>query len=196
MKQIVIDSNRIIHNGRHIDCQGMSGLSMLTAIYKARNMGYPKFYKMDPLCRLGFIGAELLLNNSKDIDGDHHAVVVIGHSGSFADDLRYQETIRNTDNYYPSPAIFVYTLANIVSGEIAIRHKLYGESSSYLIDSYDSENITTLLTSPFDDPEVDRITGGWIEATDENNFSLRLVNIDRDIPSEEINKFFKDNAIK
>ena len=42
---------------------------------------------------------------------------------------RFQETIQHADSYYPSPALFVYTLPNIVTGEIAIRNKYYGETS-------------------------------------------------------------------
>lgn len=196
MRQVVIDSKRIIVDRQPVDCQGLSGMSMLTAVYKDGNMAYPKFYKMDPLCRLGFIGAELILGNISDIDSDRHAVVVIGRSGSIVDDRRYQETINDTTDYFPSPAVFVYTLANIVSGEIAIRHKLYGESSSYLIENYDPELITTLMMSTFDDNDIDLITGGWIEVADENQFTLRFMTIDRKTSSDEITGFLTDNPLQ
>ncbi len=193
MKQILIDRDRIILNEKTIDNGGLTGIPMLTSIYKRYNISYPKYYKMDPLCRLGFIGAELLLD--KDIDGDRHAIVVAGRSGSIIDDLRYQETICDKENYFPSPAVFVYTLANIVTGEIAIRHGIHGESSSYLINDYNPEIITTLLSSTFDDCEIDQVTGGWIEATGEDDFTLRFVTIDRETPHDEIIGFFKKNTI-
>ena len=193
MKQILIDRDRIILDGKLIDNDGLTGISMLTSIYKKYNIGYPKYYKMDPLCRLGFIGAELLMD--KDIDGDRHAIVVVGHSGSIIDDIRYQETISDKENYFPSPAVFVYTLANIVTGEIAIRHKIHGESSSYLINDYTPEVIATLLFSTFDDSEIDQVTGGWIEATGENDFSLRFVTVDRKTSRDEVIGFFKNNII-
>lgn len=193
MKHIVIDRDRIILNGNQIDSDSLTGISMLTSIYKRYNMSYPKYYKMDPLCRLGFIGAELLLD--KDIDGDRHAIVIAGRSGSIIDDIRYQETINDEEDYFPSPAVFVYTLANIVTGEIAIRHKIYGETSSYLINDYNPETIATLLTSTFDDSDIDQITGGWIEATGEDDFTLRFVTIDRKTSRNEIIGFFKENII-
>ncbi|MDE6448903.1 MAG: hypothetical protein K2L41_02340 [Muribaculaceae bacterium] len=193
MKHIVIDRDRIILNGNQIDSDSLTGISMLTSIYKRYNMSYPKYYKMDPLCRLGFIGAELLLD--KDIDGDRHAIVIAGRSGSIIDDIRYQETINDEEDYFPSPAVFVYTLANIVTGEIAIRHKIYGETSSYLINDYNPEAIATLLTSTFDDSDIDQITGGWIEATGEDDFTLRFVTIDRKTSRNEIIGFFKENII-
>lgn len=193
MKHIVIDRDRIILNGNQVDSNSLTGISMLTSIYKRYNMSYPKYYKMDPLCRLGFIGAELLLD--KDIDGDRHAIVIAGRSGSIIDDIRYQETINDEEDYFPSPAVFVYTLANIVTGEIAIRHKIYGETSSYLINDYNPETIATLLTSTFDDSDIDQITGGWIEATGEDDFTLRFVTIDRKTSRNEIIGFFKENII-
>lgn len=193
MKHIVIDRDRIILNGNQIDSDSLTGISMLTSIYKRYNMSYPKYYKMDSLCRLGFIGAELLLD--KDIDGDRHAIVIAGRSGSIIDDIRYQNTINDEEDYFPSPAVFVYTLANIVTGEIAIRHKIYGETSSYLINDYNPETIATLLTSTFDDSDIDQITGGWIEATGEDDFSLRFVTIDRKTSRNEIIGFFKENII-
>lgn len=193
MKHIVIDRDRIILNGNQIDSDSLTGIYMLTSIYKRYNMSYPKYYKMDSLCRLGFIGAELLLD--KDIDGDRHAIVIAGRSGSIIDDIRYQETINDEEDYFPSPAVFVYTLANIVTGEIAIRHKIYGETSSYLINDYNPETIATLLTSTFDDSDIDQITGGWIEATGEDDFTLRFVTIDRKTSRNEIIGFFKENII-
>ena len=39
--------------------------SLLTTIYKQMIGDYPKYYKMDGLCRLGFIASELLLQAEK-----------------------------------------------------------------------------------------------------------------------------------
>ena len=41
----------------------------------------------------------------------------------------------------PSPAIFVYTLSNIVIGEISIRNKWFGESSLFIEKSGDYSTI-------------------------------------------------------
>ena len=35
---------------------------LLVALYRRYAGGYPKFFKMDPLCRLGFVASELLLD--------------------------------------------------------------------------------------------------------------------------------------
>lgn len=195
MNSVIIDTDKAIINGVALDTSGKTGMDLLTSLYRSRETGYPKYFKMDPLCRLGFIGAEMLLGPTPDVNGDSHAIVVIGRGGSIADDRRYQETIANDDNYFPSPAVFVYTLANIVTGEIAIRHKLYGESSSYLIENYVPETITRLLYTAFADPDVNQVTGGWIDCDSDNAFSLRIVTIDRNTSPEETLNFFKNNPI-
>ena len=41
----------------------------LTDIYKSQIGGYPKFYKMDPLARLGFVASELLLDKEHELTG-------------------------------------------------------------------------------------------------------------------------------
>jgi len=196
MNHVVIDTDKILLDDQPVNTDGISGIQMLSTIYKNLSMGYPKFHKMDPLCRLGFIAAELLFSVSPMQNGDNHAVIAIGHGGSIVNDTRYHKTIAHPDAYFPSPAVFVYTLANIVTGEIAIRHKIYGESSSYLISTFDPATITQLLLSTFADSGINRITGGWIDCNDDNDFSLRFVTIDRTTPANDIQKFFKSNPIK
>lgn len=195
MNNIIIDTDRVILNGVALETYGKHGEDMLTSLYKSRAMAYPKYYKMDPLCRLGFIGTELLMQTPGNIDGDTHAIVAIGHSGSIADDTRYMRTIRQPDDFFPSPAVFVYTLANIVTGEIAIRHKIYGETSSYLIESYNPAEIAGLLVTAFDNPHTATVTGGWIDCKSESDFSLRFATIDRETRINDIITFLENNPI-
>ena len=57
-------------------------------------------------------------------------------AASLDTDLKHQATIANPQEYYPSPAVFVYTLPNICLGEISIRHQLHTEGSFFVLDSY------------------------------------------------------------
>ncbi|MDE6296764.1 MAG: 3-oxoacyl-ACP synthase, partial [Muribaculaceae bacterium] len=113
----------------------------LKNLYRSVAGDYPKFFKMDMLCRIGFIAAEYLLKGYDENEKENMSVVLFNKEGSLLTDRNYTETIIDKDNYYPSPALFVYTLANIVTGEIAIRHKIYGESSFYITDSPDFEKM-------------------------------------------------------
>ncbi len=142
----------------------------LAQLYRDIGMSYPKFFKMDRLCKAGILGAEMLL---KDYDFDHEnvkadwGIVLMNSASSLDNDRRYQETIA-TDNYYPSPAVFVYTLANIVTGEIAIRHKIGGESSFYVMPEYKQELIEEIIGQAFTaNPELTHIVCGWVDVDGE-----------------------------
>ena len=138
----------------------------LSQLYRNIGMNYPKFFKMDRLCKAGILGAEMLL---KDYDFDHEnvkadwGIILMNNASSLDNDRRYQETIAE-DNYYPSPAVFVYTLANIVTGEIAIRHKIGGESSFYVMPEFDQKLMEEIIGQAFTtNPELTHIICGWVD---------------------------------
>ena len=85
-------------------------------------------------------------------------------ASSLDDDRHYQTIIQDAGNYYPSPAVFVYTLANIVTGEIAIRHKIGGESSFYVLPAFSPELMQTIVEQCFAaNPELTHIICGWTD---------------------------------
>lgn len=154
------------------------GKELLTSLYLSRIADYPKFYKMDPLSRLGFVATELLLKaeaaaGGQPTDGDR-AVVFFGTLGSLADDMKYQATIADPDNYFPSPSIFVYTLPNIVTGEVAIRNHYHGESNFLLMAERDSEWESRCVGCLFRDPHVRTAVAGWLDCADENHFEADI----------------------
>ena len=92
--------------------------------------GYMKFAKMDDLCKTALTATEYLLQNAKEWPDSTRdvAVVLSCNSASLDTDTAHQSAIECKEPYIPSPAIFVYTLANIMQGEICIRHKIKGEN--------------------------------------------------------------------
>lgn len=144
------------------------------AIYRSYIGDYPKFFKMDGLCKVGFIGAEFLLKGLTPEQKENCAIVLFNHGGSVATDRKYQQTIDDVETYFPSPALFVYTLANIVTGEIAIRHKIFGESSFYILDKPDWSQMATIATEAFMNPSTNFVIAGWVDFEDENNFEVDL----------------------
>lgn len=162
-----ITNDQVLVNDRIILERTADDNNWLASIYRNIGMQYPKFFKMDRLCKIGTLAAELLL---KDIDFDREevkadwAIVLMNSASSLDDDRQYQTTIADADNYYPSPAVFVYTLANIVTGEIAIRHKIGGESSFYVFQSYNEEQLDALIAQTFHaNPELTHIVCGWVD---------------------------------
>ena len=155
---------------------GGKGEELLTDIYRRCVGDYPKFYKMDPLCRLGFVASELLTSaEGKSPEGrEDRAVILFNRSASLADDRIYLDTVSGPDNYFPSPKVFVYTLPNIVTGEIAIRNKYYGETSFHVLDERDDEVIENVIMQALAEPGTESVLGGWCECSSPDDFEADM----------------------
>lgn len=161
--------------------------NILTSLYKQYIGNYPKYYKMDGLSRLGFIASELLLQAEKDFSNEKNeetettdrAVILFNHSSSIASDKKYIESITDKNNYFPSPSVFVYTLPNIVTGEIAIRNSYHGETSFYILSNKDEEQMRDILKASFLDSQTNSAISGWIDYKDEHHFEAELYLVKR-----------------
>ena len=176
LSSVRITPDSVTIDGKPLACQG-HGKELLTALYKQYVGDYPKFYKMDMLCRLGFIASELLEKSDADT-----AVVLFNHSSSIHADRAYLETISEGEvngqwsmvNVFPSPSLFVYTLPNIVAGEIAIRHQYHGESSFYILPEHDERLMRQIQAATFADPAIDNMITGWLDYEDDDHFLADL----------------------
>jgi 3-oxoacyl-[acyl-carrier-protein] synthase-1 len=161
-----------------------TGKALLTALYHTYVKDYPKFYKMDGLSKLGFLASELLMACEADTqptESEQRAVILFNHSSSIATDQRYQTSIQPED-YYPSPSLFVYTLPNIVTGEIAIRHHLHGETSFYILASRDEQVMTQIQQAALCDTATKGMITGWIDYEDEAHFCADMYLLETTIP--------------
>jgi len=178
----VISNEKVIKNGYTMVRRKDNDTPWLTQIYHAIGMQYPKFFKMDNLCKAGILSAEVLLDEDVEELTEvraNWAVALMNNASSLDDDKHYQETIQNEDDYYPSPAVFVYTLANIVTGEIAIRHKIGGESAFYVLPDFNREKWMELLEMTLRaNPEIDHIVSGWVNY-DDDDCNVLMFNIIR-----------------
>lgn len=163
-------------DGSRIATQSV-GKSLLTELYKRFVGDYPRFYKMDILCRLGFIATELLLraeSAERFKERSDRAIILIGNSGSIVADKNYYQSISDSDDYFPSPERFVYTLPNIVTGEIAIRNHYRGETGFYYVGKKDYGCINQIISSSFSDPATQSVIGGWINSDSEDRFDADI----------------------
>ncbi|RPH47322.1 MAG: 3-oxoacyl-ACP synthase, partial [Desulfobacteraceae bacterium] len=135
----------ILFNGSIVFSQDTSELSeFLKTAYRHLHIQYPKFFKMDNLCKLAFLSAEILL---KDLEltsrypSEEIGLILLNAASSLETDEKHQESIADRRNYFPSPSVFVYTLPNIMTGEIAIRHKIKGENAVIISEMPDSHTI-------------------------------------------------------
>ena len=132
-------------------------------VYKHAATDYPKFFKMDNLSKLSFLAADLLLKG-KSADGENNTALLFANASSSLDtDVKYNESIIDKDNYFPSPAVFVYTLPNICMGEISIRHKLYTENSFFIFDAFNPEFFANYAAILLDTNKAEKVLCGWVE---------------------------------
>lgn len=174
MNKIMVMPHTILVNGKALDLSPIAkGENILITAYRQYVKDYPKFYKMDGLSKLGFIASELLLaseGKERFINRDDRAVILFTKNGSIDADRYYQQTINAPDNYYPSPSAFVYTLPNIVAGEIAIRNNYHGETCVYVEQSHIKENTERICRQLFLDETTQSALCGFVDYMDESHF--------------------------
>lgn len=140
----------------------------LTALYREKVVDYPKFFKMDTLSKLGFLLTELLLEKEQDrfIPREDRAVLVFSREGCLANDVHYAASMED----FPSPALFVYTLPNIVAGEIAIRNKYEGETSAYVLEEFNRDMIDAIVKQAFQDRITKDALVLWIDCPSDSRW--------------------------
>ena len=137
----------------------------LLSVYKHFQMSYPKFYKMDNLSKLGWICAELLLKgnfNKDNYQPEEIGVVLANANSSLDNDIRYFNSMKDG----PSPSLFVYTLPNIVIGEICIRNHFKGEHAFYIQDSFDAAFMEKQVNYLLDNDIMQACICGWTDVVD------------------------------
>ena len=178
-EEVVLDHQKIWEGNQNAnekleEQEGAGHHSLLTSLYRQMIGNYPKFYKMDGLSRLGFVASEILLNAEKGETDKERAIIFFNHSSSIASDRNYKESINDKDNYFPSPSIFVYTLPNIVTGEIAIRNHFHGETSFFILPDKDERMMEEILQASCRDDQSKSFLTGWIDYEDERHFEADL----------------------
>lgn len=174
-EEVVLDHQKLWEGKKELgEQEGKEHHSLLTSLYKQMIGNYPKFYKMDGLSRLGFVASEILLNAEKGDMDKERAIIFFNHSSSIASDRNYKESINDKNNYFPSPSIFVYTLPNIVTGEIAIRNHFHGETSFFILPDKDERMMEEILQASCRDDQSKSFLTGWIDYEDERHFEADL----------------------
>ncbi len=136
----------------------------LSVLYGHLGTDYRKFYKMDALSKLGFLASEMVLAGiDREMPKEDMGIAFFNASASLEADKKYQQTIQHKDDFFPSPADFVYTLPNIVTGEIAIRNKIYGETSFYVINRFLSNIICETVNNMITFGGMKCVLAGWTE---------------------------------
>jgi hypothetical protein len=135
--------------------------------YRHHNVHYPKFHKMDPLCKLGLMGSDTLLNNNPlatNLDPYEVGVILSNRNSSLDTDLRHHH---QSEKGPASPAVFVYSLPNIVIGEICIRHGIKGENTFFIEPEFNAKRQSEYIDVLFQTGTFKACIGGWVEFLNE-----------------------------
>ncbi|HOA36743.1 MAG TPA: hypothetical protein PLQ32_00315 [Flavihumibacter sp.] len=164
---------------------GLPPAEFLHALYQYLQPAYPKWYKMDKLSQLGLLASVLLLQK---LDLTHkapsgRALVFQSAHGCLDTDVRFADQLEDI----PSPAVFVYTLPNIVIGEISIKFGCKGEQAMLLCDKPDAAMLETYVRSLFAEGHTEFCICGWLDVFGEE-LSATLFAVDIGQGHREFNK--------
>ena len=163
--------------------------SLTKSVYKKLDIKYPKFYKMDVLSKYGFLATEILLQKNKHFQNykdDEVALFFANSNSCIQTDLKYQETIQR-DKPSPSPSLFVYTLPNIVLGEIAIRNKWFGDNMFFVFPEFNAETILQYINTIFANEMTNACIIGWVNIIEDKN-DVFLFSVERNITDDKLSK--------
>ena len=164
----------------------------MISFYQRLGSNYPKFYKMDNLSRLGWLAAEVLLSdfNREQYQANEIGVVLCNANSSLDTDLRYFETTAGI----PSPSLFVYTLPNILIGEICIRHHFKGENAFFVFEKFDPNFIEQYVNNLVINNILQACICGWVELLGENHEAVLFL-VEKN-PSTQSTEFSAENMKK
>ena len=190
----IITDNSVFKNNQQVFENREPNLTdFLISIYRHLNIQYPKFHKMDNLSKLGWLANEILLQGSFDLGqyrSEDIGIVLSNANSSLDTDIKYQESTKEM----ASPALFVYTLPNIVIGEIAIKHKFKGENAFFISENFDAPYIQHYISGLLQNNILQCCICGWVEVL-KNNYKACLFLIEKDKSTNSVN-FTKEHLNK
>ncbi|MDR2802406.1 MAG: beta-ACP synthase [Prevotellaceae bacterium] len=143
----------------------------LKASFKNLDAPNMKFYKMDNLCKLGYVAMEYLLrqHNILSLYGGRKVALLFSNAAASLDtDIDHQLSICDSRHYFPSPAVFVYTLPNIVLGEICIRQKIQGETTFFVTETCDRDFLRRYAGMLFRTTATELVIAGRLDCLGED----------------------------
>ena len=134
LRTVLVESSRILLNDKEVySSESDDFQDFIRSAFKTVCAPNMKFYKMDSLSKLGYVASEVLLDGIEYGEEDC-GLILSGVYGSLDTDIRHQQIIDTETDASASPAVFVYTLPNVVEGEISIRHHIKGENTWFWSD--------------------------------------------------------------
>lgn len=173
LHRVHILPDRVTLDGRPLPIQSQ-GAGLLSEIYRKYVGDYPKYHKMDALSRLAFLATELLLSRGDVPQDSKRATILFNRTSSVVADRCHLGSIAKPGEFYPSPSVFLGTLPNIATGEIAIRHGYTGETSLYITDFRDEALMKKVVSSSFSLGGFRSLICGFVDCDRGDSFEADL----------------------
>ena len=193
---VCIRNNTIISDGHVLfEKQNVSAHDFFNSAYAEFRINYPKFFKMDSLCKTGFLAVEILMQRTKnvtDLGPMETGILFCTANSSLESDLLYQESTLTI----ASPSLFVYTLPNILVGELCIRHQIKGDSACFIFDTFNASFQADYLNALFNSGKIKAGISGWADFYNDKfeaffyKVGINAVETSKSHIGENIDKFY------
>lgn len=147
---------------------------------------------MDNLSKLGWLASEILLKDSfqsENYNPEDIGIVLANSNSSLDTDLKYFESTKD----FASPSLFVYTLPNIVMGEICIRNKFKGENAFFVQEKFDANFVEQYVNNLVNNNILQACICGWIDVVKED-YQAMLFLVEKKSSSDSV--LFKTENIE
>ena len=163
LRTVCLKDGRLVKDGKTVFSSEVTEFGEFARVlYHEKGRADMKFFKMDSLCKLGYLAAGELLDGI-EFEPEEMALVLSDSSSSMDSDLRHLETMASGGETAASPSVFVYTLPNVVAGEICIRHKIKGENTFFISREYHPDKLREYASLVLSRNGVRYCIAGWCE---------------------------------
>jgi len=192
ISSIKINPTQIVVNGVSKELPTAEEGNWTKALYSSLEISYPKFYKMDSLAKMAFLSLQLMEKEValSEMETSDVALIFTNSSSSQATDLKFIDSYTEKGN--PSPSLFVYTLPNILTGEISIFKKWYGENIFFINENFNAEFFIDQINFYLRKGSKACLCG-WVNAKDnkEECFLFYVSDEEGELTENELNTLFK-----
>lgn len=170
-----IHVKEVCHYSLPVSCEVFH--DFIRAEYKKLGETNMKFYKMSDLCKAAYVSMANLLEqySLNQYSPEDISIVLANRSSSLDADIEHQKVINKHSEEGASPAIFVYTLPNVVNGELCIRHKIKG-NNTFFVEDKDNETAEKYAKLLIETGKAKAVICGWCEKLSEKyEVNLKLL---------------------
>ena len=170
--RIQIKQTNIFYNETEIVIKSLDNMDIFKGLYQFLALDYPKFYKMDFLGKLAYLGASYLIQNNRYVlNCQDVSLIGMNSMSSYHADNEHAKLMQDGAQHI-SPAMFVNTLPNICLSEIAIAYRFKAEILFLIQAQFDVTFFREMARLCLKDNKSSYVLGGWVEYRGHHDWEL------------------------